>query len=248
MPEPVALSPPPSTGLSRGSRNAIKIVVAVVIAGAFAAIFFTPLRHHLTIAAARDFVTRTRGDVLRHWWAPLALILAYGVGCIFAIPATVFIVFAGAIWGWKLGLVYAMAGGMLGATASYFVGRFVGEGMLARFGKAGEAVSRQVRSAGFTSMLVVRLIPGPPFAVWNYGAGVAGVGFGDYFFATLLGTFPAHLVFIYSADALFNGTMTEGDAIKRLAVVGVLMLGMVGLTSLVKRRFAPKPAAADHAP
>jgi len=119
--------------------------------------------------------------------------------------------------------------------------------MLARFGRAGEAVSRQVRSAGFTSMLIVRLIPGPPFAVWNYGAGVAGVGFGDYFFATLLGTFPAHLVFVYSADALFNGTMTEADALKRLAIVGLLLIGMVGMTSLLKRRFAPKPAVADNA-
>jgi uncharacterized membrane protein YdjX (TVP38/TMEM64 family) len=233
--------------ISKGSRTIIKICVGVAIAGAFAAIFFSPLRHHLTIAAARDFVARTRGDVQGTWWAPLAFIVAYGVGCIFVIPATVFIVFAGAVWGWKLGVIYAMCGGMLGATASYFVGRFVGEGILERFGKAGEAVSRQVRCAGFTSMLVVRFIPGPPFAVWNYGAGVAGVGFGDYFFATLLGTFPAHLVFVYSADALFNGTMTEGDAIKRLALVGVLLIGMVLMTSLIKRRFAPKPAVAPVA-
>jgi uncharacterized membrane protein YdjX (TVP38/TMEM64 family) len=224
--------------ISHGSRNILKVAVLAVIAGAFAAIFFSPLRHHLTMTAARDFVTNTRGHVQSLWWAPVALVLAYGIGCIFAIPATVFIVFAGAVWGWKLGVAYAMAGGMLGAIASYFVGRFVGEGMLDRFGRAGQAVSKQVRHAGFTSMLIVRLIPGPPFAVWNYGAGVAGVGFGDYVFATLLGTFPAHLVFAYSADALFNGTMTEGDAIKRLAIVGVLLIGMVAMTTLLKKRFA----------
>ncbi len=232
--------------MSNGSRNFIKIALVVLIGAAFAAIFFSPLRHHLTVAAARDFVTSTRGHVQSLWWAPPALIGAYGIGCIFAIPATVFIVFAGAIWGWKLGVVYAMCGGMLGATASYFVGRFVGEGMLQRFGKAGEAVSKQVRHAGFTSMLIVRLIPGPPFAVWNYAAGVAGVALGDYFFATLLGTFPAHLVFAYSADALFNGTMTEGDAIKRLAIVGALLIGMVVVTHLLKKRFGPKPAIANN--
>jgi len=232
--------------MSSGSRNLVKIVLVVLIGAAFAGIFFSPLRHHLTVAAARDFVTSTRGHVQSLWWAPPALIGAYGIGCIFAIPATVFIVFAGAIWGWKLGVVYAMCGGMLGATASYFVGRFVGEGMLQRFGKVGEAVSKQVRHAGFTSMLIVRLIPGPPFAVWNYAAGVAGVALGDYFFATLLGTFPAHLVFAYSADALFNGTMTEGDAIKRLAIVGALLIGMVVVTHLLKKRFGPKPAIANN--
>lgn len=232
--------------MSNASRNLIKIALVVLIGAAFVAIFFSPLRHHLTVAAARDFVSRTRDDVQSLWWAPLALIGAYGIGCIFAIPATIFIVFAGAVWGWKLGVVYAMCGGMLGATASYFVGGFVGEGMLQRFGKAGEAVSKQVRHAGFTSMLIVRLIPGPPFAVWNYAAGVAGVALGDYFFATLLGTFPAHLVFAYSADALFNGTMTEGDAIKRLAIVGALLIGMVVMTHLLKKRFGPKPAIANN--
>ncbi len=229
-----------------GSRNVIKIGVVVVIAVAFAAIFFSPLRHHLTVAAAREFVSSTRGQVQTLWWAPPALIAAYGVGCIFAIPATIFIVFAGAVWGWKLGVVYAMCGAMLGSTASYFVGRFVGEGMLQRFGKAGAAVSKQVQHAGFTSMLIVRLIPGPPFAVWNYAAGVAGVAIGDYVFATLLGTFPAHLVFAYSADALFNGTMTEADALKRLAIVGALLIGMVVMTSLLKRRFGQKPATANN--
>jgi uncharacterized membrane protein YdjX (TVP38/TMEM64 family) len=230
---------------SQGSRNAIKIAVVAVIAAAFAAIFFSPLRHHLTIAAAREFVTQTRGQVQSLWWAPAALVVAYAVGCIFAIPATIFIVFAGAVWGWKLGLVYAMCGGMLGATASYFVGKFVGEGMLQRFGKAGEAVARQVSSAGFTSMLIVRLIPGPPFAVWNYAAGVAGVGLFDYVSATFLGTLPAHWVFVYSADAIFNGTMTEGDAVKRLALVGLLLIGMVVTTSLLKKRFAPKPVRSE---
>lgn len=216
----------------------LKIGVVVVIAAAFAAVFFSPLRQHLTISAARDFVTRVRADVLEQWWAPAALILAYAVGCIFAVPATIFILFAGAVWGWKLGTVYAMTGGMLGAIASYFVGRFVGEGLLDRFGKAGEMVAQQVKRAGFQSMLIVRLIPGPPFAVWNYAAGVARVRFGDYFFGTLLGTLPAHAIFAYSADALFNGTMTERDALKTLAFVAALLIAMVVATSMLKKRFA----------
>src|SRR5258708_15864541 len=190
--------------MSNGSRNLIKIALVVLIGAAFAGIFFSPLRHHLTVAAARDFVTSTRGHVQSLWWAPPALVGAYGIGCIFAIPATIFIVFAGAVWGWKLGVLYAMCGGMLGATASYFVGRFVGEGMLQRFGRAGEAVSKQVRHAGFTSMLIVRLIPRPPFAVWNYAAGVAGGALADSFVATLLGTVPARPGFAYPADALIH--------------------------------------------
>jgi uncharacterized membrane protein YdjX (TVP38/TMEM64 family) len=90
------------------------------------------------------------------------------------------------------------------------------------------------------SMLIARLIPGPPFAVWNYAAGIARMNFGEYFLATLLGTLPAHLIFVYCADALFNGTMTEGDAVRRLAVVAALLISSIAVTALLKRRFVER--------
>jgi len=131
---------------------------------------------------------------------------------------------------------------MLGAVICYFVGRFLGEGLLQKFGSAGRMVERQISSAGLKTMIIVRLIPGPPFAVWNYGAGVAGVKFSDYFLGTLLGTFPANMIFAYSADALFNGTMTQGDAVRRLIIVTGLLLALTLLPSLIKRFVRPEPA------
>ena len=61
----------------------------------------------------------------------------------------------------------------------------------------------------------------------NYGAGVMGVRFRDYFFATIVGIAPSKFVFTYCADALFNGSMSEGDAFKRLAIVCALVLAMM---------------------
>ena len=214
---------------------AIKIALLVVIAAAVVAIFMSPLRHQLTIANARNWVTHERAHVQALWWAPLAFIGAYAAGCVFALPASLFIALAGAIWGWKLGLLYAITGGMLGASASYGVGRYLGEGLLDRFGRAGSAVKRQVARAGFKTMFIVRVVPGPPFAVWNYAAGVTRFPFGTYFLATLLGTLPSHFVFVSSADALFRGTMTEKDALKTLAIVGALLVALVLLPTIVKK-------------
>ena len=222
------------------ASHAVKIALVLIIAGAVVAVLLSPLRHQLTIANARMWVTRERAHVQSLWWTPLALIAAYGIGCIFAIPATLFIAVAGALWGWKLGLAYAIAGGMLGASASYFLGRYLGEGLLERFGKAGAAVTRQIKRAGFQTMLIVRLIPGPPFAMWNYGAGVARFPFGVYFIATLLGTLPAHFVFAYSADALFSGTMTEREAIKHLAIVAALLIALTLIPTVIKRFIRPR--------
>jgi uncharacterized membrane protein YdjX (TVP38/TMEM64 family) len=217
-------------------RSAIKLATLAVLAGGVVALYFSPFRSYLTKAHINDLIAWLRGL----WYGPIVLIVLYAAGCVFAIPASVFVIAAGVIWGWKLGAVYAIAGGMLGAIASYFVGGFLGEGLLEKFGGAGRAVKKQVESAGFTSMLVVRLIPGPPFAVWNYAAGIARMRFRDYFWATLLGVIPSHMVFTYCADSLINGTMTQGDAIRRLAIVCGLLLALMAIPLFIKKRMEAK--------
>lgn len=224
--------------MTLNGRNALKAAIVLFIAAVVVALYFTPARHYMTREHIGEGVALMRGL----WYGPVVIILAYAIGCIFAVPASLFIIAAGVVWGWKLGGAYAMMGGMLGAVISYFVGRFLGEGLLQKFGSAGRMVERQVSSAGLKTMIIVRLIPGPPFAVWNYGAGVAGVKLSDYFLGTLIGTFPAHMIFAYSADALFNGTMTQGDAVRRLFIVAGLLIALTLLPSLVKRFTRPEPA------
>jgi uncharacterized membrane protein YdjX (TVP38/TMEM64 family) len=213
-------------------RTAIKLATLAVLAGGAVALYFSPMRTYLTKAHIVDVIIWLRGL----WYGPIVLIALYAVGCIFAIPATAFVIAAGVIWGWKLGAAYAVAGGLLGAIASYFVGRFLGEGLLEKFGAAGRAVRRQVDSSGFTSMLILRLIPGPPFAVWNYVAGIARMRFRDYALATFLGIIPSHLVFTYCADSLVNGTMTQGDALRRLLIVCALLLALIAIPLVLKKR------------
>ncbi len=220
-------------------RNALKAAIVLFIAAVVAALYFTPARQYMTREHIGEGVSLMRGL----WYGPVVIVLAYAIGCIFALPASLFIIAAGVVWGWKLGGLYAMTGGMLGAVISYFIGRFLGEGLLEKFGSAGRMVERQVSSAGLKTMLIVRLIPGPPFAVWNYGAGVARVKFSDYFLGTLLGTFPAHMIFAYSADALFNGSMTQGDAVRRLLIVAALLIALTLLPTLIKRFTRPAPTA-----
>jgi uncharacterized membrane protein YdjX (TVP38/TMEM64 family) len=213
------------------SRRPLKYAIALVLAAAIAVVWFSPLREHLTREHIRLFVEHLRGL----WYGPLAFIGVFALGCVLALPASVFVIAAGFIWGWAMGGLYSIVGALIGAVAAFFVGRFVGEGLLDRFGRAGKAVARQVDHAGFRSMLVLRFIPGIPFAVLNYGAGVAGVGFVDYFFSTAIGIVPSMFVFTYCADALLNGKMTEGDAFVRLSIVCGLMLAITLLPVAVKR-------------
>jgi len=215
-------------------RNAIKIAIVVVI-GAVAATLYI-FRDHFSMAEIRVMVDQLRGV----WYAPIVMIAAYAVGCVFAVPASFFILSSGVIWGWKLGGTYAMVGGVLGATASFLVGRFVGEGMLTKFGKVGRAVEKNVEHAGFRSLLVLRLIPLFPFAVLNYGAGVARVAVLDFIFATAFGLAPSNYVFAYSADSIFNGSLSQADAFRRVLIVAALVLAVVLIPMFFKKKVAAR--------
>ena len=217
-------------------RGAVLVVLAAVVVG----IYLSPARDLFTRDNVRAFVEHLRGL----WYGPAIFIGAFMLACVLALPASVFCIAAGFIWGWALGGVYSMAGGLLGAIASFYVGRFLGEGMLEKFGRVGRAVARQVDHAGFRSLLALRFVPGIPFAVLNYGAGVAGVRMRDFLGATLLGIIPPMFVFTYCADALFNGSMSEGDAVKRLTIVCILMLSLT-LLPVVLKRFARRPPVAE---
>jgi len=220
------------------TKTFAKIAVAVVLAAVVVGIYLSPARDLFTRDNVRAFVEHLRGL----WYGPAIFIGAFMLACVLALPASVFCLAAGFIWGWALGGVYSLVGGLLGAMASFYLGRFVGEGMLEKFGRLGRVVAKQVDHAGFRSLLVLRFIPGIPFAVMNYGAGVAGVRVRDFVGSTIIGIIPPMFVFTYCADALFNGSMSEGDAFKRLAIVCGLMLALTLLPVMLKR-FARTPSA-----
>lgn len=220
-------------------RKLTKLVVLALMVVGLAAIYFSPLREQITRENIRTFVEHLRGL----WYGPAVFILVFAIGCVFAVPASIFVLAAGLIWGWIFGTSYSLVGAVLGAVASFYLGRFVGEGVLHRFGRVGRMVMKQVDHAGFRSLLVLRNIPGIPFAVLNYGAGVAGVRFRDFLPATLIGITPSMLVFAYCADALFNGSMSEGEAFLRIGIVCALMVGLVLLPVLVKRLARRAPQA-----
>jgi uncharacterized membrane protein YdjX (TVP38/TMEM64 family) len=225
-------------------RRVLKVAMLLVLAGGVLGVYFSPLRAYLTREHIHDLIDHLRGI----WYGPLVLVAGYAIGCVFALPASIFVIAAGVIWGWKFGSMYAIAGGMLGAVGAYFVALFLGEGLLDRFGSVGRAVRKQVESAGFIKMLIVRLIPGPPFAIWNFAAGVARMRFRDYALATFLGLIPSHIIFAYCADSLVNGTMTEGDALKRLAIVCGLLIALILIPLLIKRLVGARtsgPQSAD---
>jgi uncharacterized membrane protein YdjX (TVP38/TMEM64 family) len=214
------------------SRTLIRVFAAVVLVAAMAGLYLSPARQYLTIGHARAFAAQLAAT----WWGPLAFVASYAVGAVLLIPASLFVLSAGVIWGWKLGGLYAMLGGILGAVSSFGVARLLGGGVLERFGNRGTQLADQLKKARFKSLLILRLIPVFPFAMLNYGSGVAGVRFRDFAMATALGLAPSTFVFAYSADALLNGSLTRGGAVIRVVIAAAAMAVLVLVPGLLKKR------------
>lgn len=214
------------------SGNKLKVAAGVLLVTTCVGVYLSPLKAWLTVenvATALEMI----GAV---WYAPILFILSFAIACVLFLPASVFIVSAGLIWGGWPGSLYALTGGVLGAFLTFHVSRFIGGDILSRLGRQGARLSRAMQGATFSTLLLLRLIPFFPFPVFNYGAGVARVREKDFVLSTAVGLTPAILVITFSAEALFTGLLTKEDALIRLIGVCLAMAALVGIPMLFRRR------------
>lgn len=209
-----------------------RVAIGLFVAACMVGLYLSPLREQLTL----DNIRALLDHVKSLWYGPIAFIIVYAIGVVLWVPASIFILAGGVIWGWKLGGAYALAGGILGAFVAYRIGHFVGGGLLTRFGKAGAAVAKRLDHAGFSTLLTLRLIPVFPFALLNYGAGVAGLRNGDFLLATLFGLAPANFVLAYSADALVGGTLSRQAAFERVGIAIALVAALFVVSAVIRRK------------
>ena len=210
----------------------IRVAAALLLAGAIAVVWFSPLREKLDLDHARE-----AGRMLSEsWFGPPLFILTFGILGVLLVPATVFVVTAALVWGWGTGGTYSLAGASLGALLSFLLARWMGGGIAARLGERGRQLTDRLRNSGFSALLILRLIPIFPYAMLNYASGLAGLRSRDFVAATVIGLAPSIFIVSYSADAIARGTLSGGDAFGRLLVAGVLLAILAIVPMALKRR------------
>jgi len=242
-------------GPSRRQKTTIlKLAVFIAFAGTVAyLLLFTPLgTRFLTPEGRKELVGRI--DLLVRSAGPLGpelFILIYTLGVLW-LPATPFNAAGAFIFGKVTGTICNILGATLGATLSFILGRYFlrdfAKGMLT--GKLGE-LDRKAEQHGFSIVFYLRIV-WFPFIFLNYGAGATRIRFGDYFWATFLGTMPAIVIASY-----FFGSLKEiiasyegpGDLFQFdvLFPVGLLLFSFL-LPPIVRRiRGEPPPEAGPAA-
>lgn len=207
------------------ARSAVFRVVLLItlLAGAFAALRWSPLGEHLS----RDALAAALFGLRKAWWAPLALVGLYLLLSPLGLPVSPLVFAGGAVFGVFWGTFYNFLGSLAGALASYLLAEAMGRDLVVHL--VGESRVRRIEGMlerhGFWAIVRVRFIP-IPFALVNFGAALVGVRLAPFFTASALGLAPSMLIYTYFGHTLAVVAMEDRPAVLYL-LAAVLLLALV---------------------
>ena len=188
----------------------------------------------LNVDRVADVAAYVRGFGL---WAPaisLALMLLQSV--IAPLPGSLVAAANGVIFGVWWGTLLSWVGGMLGATASFWLARWLGQDLVARwFGRAHLDRLEQIGAAqGFWLILIARLTPLVSFDLISYLAGLSQISFGRFMLATAIGMLPG----TYAWTALGHDLALAQTTTWRLSLLALFAIVAALAGRFWRRRFA----------
>lgn len=130
-------------------------------------------------------------------WAPLVFIGALVVGTLFFVPATIFTIAAGLLFGPVYGILFGWIGLNLGAAIGYGIGRAGGGPVKPFLDRKAGRVMRIMHAHGVGSVISLRMVPFLPFSVLNYSFGLALLRPRDYFIGTAIGVVPILVAYVF---------------------------------------------------
>lgn len=212
-------------------------LIAFAVAALALAWRYTPLRDVVSpervLAWARDLGTSP--------WAPLVLVAIYTPAAFVMFPRPLLTLFSVVAFGPVWGFVYGMAGILLAALATYYVGVALPPHTLKRLGGSSiEPVTDVLRRRGLVAMFAVRVVPVAPFAIEGMIAGAARIKVFDFAAGTFLGMLPGTLTTSIFGDQLATA-FEEPSRINWWLVVGAVVL-FAAMIVAVRRWFAKEQA------
>jgi uncharacterized membrane protein YdjX (TVP38/TMEM64 family) len=175
-------------------------------------------------------------------WAPIAFIAIYAIACILAIPASIFTLGGGFLFGFVWGSIYVLAGAMVGAVGAFLVGRYFARDWVARRIEGNvkfKAIDEAIQREGWKIVLLLRLAPVFPYAVLNYGFALTRVSFRHYALATAIGIIPAMLAFVYfgslATDLAKLDQGVKSPPAMKWAIAAITVVVAVLLTRFARR-------------
>jgi uncharacterized membrane protein YdjX (TVP38/TMEM64 family)/membrane-associated phospholipid phosphatase len=185
------------------------------------------------------------------WWSrfedameamnPLAALLAYSAvyaaALLLLLPAWIFPIAAGAVFGFFGGLAAALVAVAISALAAWALSRYVLGRWIERRARASrtyKAVDRAVAKEPRKIVLLLRMAPAIPCGLKSYLLGLTRVRLDHYMVATLAGVLPDLAVKVYLGAA--GRDLLARDSPANWALLALGIVALAALTWLVGRR------------
>ena len=176
----------------------------------------------------RDF-----GESLGWAGAVLWIPATAALNCIF-VPGPVLAGAAGLLFGTAVGTPLAIVAATVAACLQMAIARYLAGAEVGRLlPERARRVDAFLERRGFWAVLYVRLAPGIPYTLVNYGAGLTRLRFRDMAAGTVVGTAPR--TFAYVA---LGGSIEDIGSPESIAAIGLLVVIAIAGAILARREFS----------
>ena len=149
---------------------------------------------------------------------------------------------SGLLFGTALGTPVSITAATLGAVIAFCIARFVARDAVQTLTpERVRPVQDWIERRGFWAVLYARIVPGMPYSLLNYAAGVTRVGLPAFAAATALGVAPRAFAYTALGGSLDNLASPE-------AIIAYVALVVMALTGLVLLRAERARGRIDSAP
>jgi uncharacterized membrane protein YdjX (TVP38/TMEM64 family) len=186
--------------------------------------------------------------------APLVYIVLYALRPLTLFSSVILTLAGGFLFGPVWGILYTVIGANLSATIAFFVGRYFGQGFLDDETANGrmQRYARRMRENSFETVLIMRFIF-LPYDLVNYLSGFLRVGYGSFLLATVIGSIPGTVAFVWMGASLSTTEMVNMVQTGklptldwRLLIVSAIMFVVsIALSQYLKRRESAATAVAS---
>ena len=139
-------------------------------------------------------------------WGPLIYVGGYAFRSLIFFPASILTITAGILFGPWLGILLTMIGENISANISFVVGRYFTADLLKYFSSNKRFVPRltcKIQDNGFLTVLIMRLTF-LPFDLVGYSSGMCNIKQKDFALATVIGTIPGLLTFVFLGGSILD--------------------------------------------
>jgi uncharacterized membrane protein YdjX (TVP38/TMEM64 family) len=216
------------------SRRAAALRLAALVAALATFVAVLALSGSISADHVRDWVDGYGAA------GPLVFIAVSASLTVVLFPGPVLAAASGLLFGTALGTPVSITSATLGATLAFCLSRWwAHDAVVALAGPRLHGLRTWIGRRGFLTVLYARIVPGVPYTLVNYAAGLAPIRLRAFAAATAIGVAPR--AFAYTA---LGGSLGNLDSPEALAAAAVLVAMALGGIALARREARSRPGAA----